>query len=122
MTRWSVRGDRRIQYNSDTTELRLSLIAMSTITTDTIVQKLAAKLNATVPTIEDESHLHAGHVGAREGSHFRVVVVSPQFAGLTMVKQHRLVYEALSEEMQLGIHALALQTFTPEQWSERFAK
>ncbi|MGK7907338.1 MAG: BolA family protein [Synechococcus sp.] len=92
---------------------------MSAITTDIIVQKIESQLNAEVPAIEDESHLHAGHIGAREGSHFRLVVVSPDFVGLTMVKQHRLIYSALAEEMQSGIHALALQTFTPEQWAAR---
>ncbi|MEO0355959.1 MAG: BolA family protein [Cyanobacteria bacterium P01_A01_bin.3] len=92
---------------------------MSSITTETIARKIETQLEATVPAIADESHLHAGHVGAREGSHFRVVVVSPKFARLSMVKQHRLVYEVLADEMQSGIHALALQTFTPEQWSKR---
>ncbi|MEM9567684.1 MAG: BolA family protein [Cyanobacteria bacterium P01_E01_bin.34] len=92
---------------------------MSSITTDNIVRKIEAQLEATVPAIADESHLHVGHAGAGEGSHFRVVVVSSKFAGLSMVKQHRLVYEVLADEMQSGIHALALQTFTPEQWSNR---
>ncbi|MEM9537355.1 MAG: BolA family protein [Cyanobacteria bacterium P01_E01_bin.45] len=92
---------------------------MSSITTETIARKIETQLEATVPAIADESHQHAGHVGAREGSHFRVVVVSPKFARLSMVKQHRLVYEVLADEMQSGIHALALQTFTPEQWSKR---
>lgn len=92
---------------------------MSDITTETIAHKIVTELEATVPAIADESHLHAGHVGAREGSHFRLVVVSPKFIGLTMVKQHRLVYDVLADEMQSGIHALALQTFTPDQWSAR---
>ena len=109
----------QIHYNGDTIELRLPVTAMPTITPNSIVEKIAAQLDATVPSIEDESHLHAGHLGASEGSHFRMVVVSPQFVGLSMVKQHRLVYEALAEEMQSGIHALALQTYTPEQWGDR---
>ena len=92
---------------------------MSAITTKTIARKIETQLDAAIPTIADESHLHAGHAGAGEGSHFRLVVVSPKFSGLTMVKQHRLVYEVLAEEMQSGIHALALQTYTPEQWSKR---
>ena len=92
---------------------------MSNISVETIAAKIQNGLEATVPKIVDESHLHAGHVGAREGSHFRLVVVSPKFSGLTMVKQHRLVYEVLADEMQSGIHALALQTYTPEQWAER---
>ena len=92
---------------------------MPNITIETITRKIETQLEAQVPEIADESHLHAGHVGAGEGSHFRLIVISPQFDGLNMVKQHRLVYEVLAEEMQSGIHALALQTYTPEQWSAR---
>lgn len=66
--------------------------------------------------IEDESHLHAGHAGAGSGGHFDVLVVSSLFAGLPLVKRHRLVYEALSTEMKGAIHALALRTLTPEEW------
>jgi stress-induced morphogen len=51
-----------------------------------------------------------------EGGHFEAVVVSPQFAGRTMVQQHRLVYAALGDRMGGEIHALALRTLTPEAW------
>jgi acid stress-induced BolA-like protein IbaG/YrbA len=51
-----------------------------------------------------------------EGDHFEALVVSRQFAGRTMVQQHRLVYAALGERMGGEIHALALRTLTPEAW------
>jgi acid stress-induced BolA-like protein IbaG/YrbA len=51
-----------------------------------------------------------------EGDHFEAVVVSRQFAGRTMVQQHRLVYAALGDRMGGEIHALALRTLTPEDW------
>jgi acid stress-induced BolA-like protein IbaG/YrbA len=51
-----------------------------------------------------------------EGDHFEAVVVSRQFAGRTMVQQHRLVYAALGDRMGGEIHALALRTLTPEAW------
>ncbi|WP_017327905.1 BolA family transcriptional regulator [Synechococcus sp. PCC 7336] len=83
-----------------------------------IARKLESQLQATVVQVENESHLHAGHVGAGEGSHFRVAVVSAAFAGRSTIEQHRLVYEALAEEMRGSIHALALKTYTPQQWEK----
>jgi acid stress-induced BolA-like protein IbaG/YrbA len=50
--------------------------------------------------------------------HFQLVIVSKQFAGKTMVQQHQLVYRALGETMREAIHALALRTYTPEQWEK----
>ncbi len=56
----------------------------------------------------NESHLHAGHAGAGEGSHFRVVIHSARFAGVPRVGRHRLVYDALSDLIARGIHALVI--------------
>lgn len=54
------------------------------------------------------------------GDHFQARVVWEGFAGKTMVEQHQLVYAPLREQLDSGVlHALALQTFTPQQWSER---
>ncbi|MFQ3680310.1 MAG: BolA/IbaG family iron-sulfur metabolism protein [Pseudanabaenaceae cyanobacterium] len=54
-----------------------------------------------------------------DGQHFSAVVVAPEFAGLTMVKQQRLVNDALKSEIDSGaIHALQLKTYTPEQWQQ----
>lgn len=71
----------------------------------------AALRDAFAPTllaVQDDSHLHAGHAGAREGRHFSVRLVSERFAGLGRVARHRLVYDALAPLMKRGIHALAI--------------
>ena len=67
--------------------------------------------------IEDESSRHSGHSGAREGgeSHFRVRIVSSAFKGLTRVERQRQVYAVVADEMDAGLHALALTTLTPEE-------
>ena len=84
---------------------------------DQIGSKLTEALAPKSLEIVDESHLHAGHAGARpEGeTHFRVHIVSDAFSGLTRVKRHRLVNKALSEELSGSVHALALSTMTPEE-------
>jgi len=68
--------------------------------------------------VEDESHLHAGHAGARDGrGHFRVEVVSQAFAGLGPVARHRAVYAAVGALMQTAIHALAIRAQAPSEVS-----
>jgi acid stress-induced BolA-like protein IbaG/YrbA len=54
-----------------------------------------------------------------DGDHFEATVVSPQFEGKSMVAQHQMIYAALGDLMQKEIHALALRTYTPAQWSKR---
>ena len=64
-------------------------------------------------TIQDDSHRHAGHAGARDGGkHFIVTIVSDQFLGCSRVARHRMVYDVLGDLMPHRIHALALQTMT----------
>jgi BolA protein len=63
----------------------------------------------------NESHLHAGHAGAGEGSHWRVRLTSPRCAGLARVARHRLVYDALRSVIPLGIHALAIEARAPDE-------
>ncbi len=82
-----------------------------------IEARLRERLGAVHVEVEDESRLHAGH-GA-PGGHYRAVVVSERFAGLSRVAAQRLVYEALGDWMQGPIHAFALRTATPEQWAAR---
>ena len=53
-----------------------------------------------------------------DGQHFEAVIVSPQFAGKSRVQQHQQVYQALGDRMRSEIHALSLQTFTPEAWAK----
>ncbi|WP_396268264.1 BolA family protein [Ideonella sp.] len=65
--------------------------------------------------VSDDSAAHAGHAGAREGSHFSVVVVSPLFEGKRLLERHRLVYDALRLLVPQGIHALAIQARAPSE-------
>lgn len=80
---------------------------------------IRARLNATLaPTemqLQDDSHLHAGHAGARSGGHYSLRIVSPQFAGLRTLQRHQLVYRSLGELMQTDIHALSIQALTPDE-------
>jgi len=79
---------------------------------DTIEQKLANAFAPSALEVLDESHLHAGHSGNPSGSgetHFRVRMTSDHFAGKMRVAQHRLVNEALAEELKHPVHALALE-------------
>ena len=83
---------------------------------DLIKQKLIAELAPTHIEVVDESHLHAGHVGARpEGeTHFRVTVVSQAFAGGTRVRNQRLVHGILAEELAGPVHALSVKASAPD--------
>lgn len=63
--------------------------------------------------VQDDSHLHAGHAGAREGRHFSVRVTSERFNGLSRVARHRLVYDALDRLIPRGIHAIAIDARAP---------
>ena len=75
-----------------------------------LMQEKLARLEPSQLTIIDESHLHAGHAGAKEGKgHFRLQIASPKFAGLRLIQSHRLIYETLGEMMQTDIHALSIE-------------
>ena len=65
----------------------------------------------------DESAQHAGHAGSRPGggTHWRLSIVSPRFAGQTTLARHRMVYQALGELMHNPIHALAITARAPEE-------
>ena len=82
---------------------------------DRIEEKLQAALEPTVLEVEDQSHLHAGHSGAREGgqTHYHIKVASARFSGKGRVERHRMVYALLADEIAQGVHALALQTLAP---------
>ena len=67
-----------------------------------------------------ESGLPCEHVEVTgDGQHFEAIIVSAAFAGLTRVRQHQLVYAALGDRMREEVHALSMQTLTPEQWADR---
>jgi len=83
------------------------------------VESIRARLATLAPlelVVEDESHHHVGHAGARDGrGHFRVQIVSAAFAGLAPLARHRVVYAALGELMQTDIHALSIQARSPNE-------
>ena len=74
-----------------------------------------AVLEPSLVEIEDDSALHAGHAGARDGGHYRLHIVAAAFAGKTTVARHRLVYDALGDLMRNGIHALAIRAQAPDE-------
>ena len=77
-----------------------------------IEAQLRERLDPSHLEVLDESALHAGHAGANAqgfGSHFRVRIASPAFAGKSRVARHRLVYDALQNFIDEGLHALAIE-------------
>lgn len=78
------------------------------VTAREIEAALREQLQPDELVITDDSHLHAGHAGAREGGHFSVRIVSRRLAGMSRVQRHRLVYDAVRFLIPRGIHALAI--------------
>ena len=83
------------------------------VTAQAIEAALRAGLEPTELSVQDDSHLHAGHAGAREGRHFSVRIACARFNGLSRVARHRLVYDALRHLIPQGIHALAIDARLP---------
>jgi BolA protein len=83
--------------------------------TDTITKKLTEAFAPQSLTVEDESHLHEGHSGHRDGgqTHFRVYIVSGAFKGKTRIERHRMINGILSAELAGGVHALAIHATAP---------
>ena len=82
-----------------------------------IREKLQRLLTPQALEVVNESHLHAGHAsspGTGE-SHFRVVVISDLFRGKSRLERHRMVNDALAEELAGSLHALAIKALTPEE-------
>lgn len=81
-----------------------------------IEEQLRTRLSPTRLEVIDESAAHAGHAGANAqgfGSHFRVRIASPAFTGKSRVASHRLVYDALQNFIDQGLHALAIEIIDP---------
>lgn len=82
------------------------------ITSEALTLKLQERLIPVFLEVLDESAAHAGHVGANDsgfGTHFRVRIQSDVFTGKSRVSRHRLVYDALQEYIDQGLHALAIE-------------
>jgi BolA protein len=79
-----------------------------------IEQRLRAALAPTQVSVRDDSHLHAGHAGAREGGHYHVAIRSAAFRGLAPLARHRRVYDALGDLLPGRIHALSIEASLPD--------
>ena len=83
----------------------------------TLIQsKIETALQPSVLEVDNESHMHSGPAAE---SHFRLVIVSENFAGKNLLARHRLVNKLLAEELSGSVHALAMHTFTAEEWLQR---
>lgn len=86
-----------------------------------IEQKLQRVLKPALLEIVNTSARHAGHAGSPDTgqSHFDVTVVSKEFIGQSLLQRHRLVYDILAAEMRGKIHALAVKSYTPQEWRNK---
>lgn len=83
---------------------------------DRIKQQVTEVVSPIYLNVEDESLNH--HVPQGAETHFKVTVVSLQFINLTRIERHRLLNKLLAEEFDLGLHALSLHLYTPEEWEK----
>lgn len=89
---------------------------MTTSRTETIEQMLRDAFTPDELLVKDQSHLHEGHAGARDGKgHFDVRIVSDKFEGMNRIARHRMVYDALGRFMDTDIHALRITAFSPAE-------
>lgn len=86
----------------------------------TIEQKLQSAFSPTHLDVINESHKHNVPPGSE--SHFKVVMVAAEFEGARLIKRHRAVNSVLSDELANSIHALALHTYTEQEWQEHYAE
>jgi len=87
---------------------------MTTDRTERIQGLLEAAFSPVDLRVKDQSHLHAGHAGARDGKgHFEVRIVADAFVGKNRIQRHRMVFEALHDMMQTDIHALSVHAHAP---------
>jgi BolA protein len=82
---------------------------------ETLLRERLAPLAPIRFELADDSHLHAGHAGAREGGHYRLTLVSAAFAGKNTVARHRLVFDLVGDLKRAGIHALGIKTYAPDE-------
>ena len=81
-----------------------------------IIKRLSEAFEPETLGVEDESHLHAGHEGAKDGrSHFRVLIIADAFTGKNLIDRHRMIYRVLDEMMRIDVHALAIDAWAPEE-------
>jgi BolA protein len=85
------------------------------MTTIEQLESALAQLNPNHLAIQDDSALHVGHVGNTGGGHYTVTIISEQCEGLSVIKRHRLVYNAAAALMKHDIHALSIQAKTHQE-------
>ena len=89
---------------------------MTTDRLQQIQERLKVEFSPVHLQVKDQSHLHAGHAGARDGmGHFEATIVADAFAGKSRIERHRLVYAALGSLMQTDIHALKINAYSPDE-------
>lgn len=79
-----------------------------------ILTKLSETFDPTHLEVINESHMHSVPKGSE--THFKVVLATAAFVGKRQVQRHQAVYACLAEELKAGVHALALHTFSPDEW------
>ncbi|GLR71212.1 BolA family protein [Agaribacter marinus] len=79
-----------------------------------IAEKLQRELSPSFLTVENESHMH--NVPANSETHFKVTIAADAFDGKRLLQRHRTINKVLSEELAGPVHALALHTYTPNEW------
>ncbi len=86
-------------------------------TQDLITEKLRKAFAPEDLRVEDESHRHEGHAGHRPSgeTHFRVYIVAQAFRGKNRLERHRMINTALTDELQGGVHALAIHAKSPDE-------
>ncbi len=89
---------------------------MSQKRSDEIQRLLTEAFSPTELLVKDQSRLHAGHAGAKEGKgHFEVIIVTDAFQGQTRIERHRMVFDALGTFMETDIHALRIQAYALDE-------
>ena len=83
----------------------------------TIEEKLLSDFKPTYLLVENESHRHS--VPPNSETHFKVIIASNEFLEKRLVARHQGVYRTLAEELQSGVHALAIHTYTDDEWIEK---
>ncbi len=81
-----------------------------------VEEKLRIGISVSELQIANESHMHSGPA---TDSHFKLVLVSDDFAGKRLVQRHQMIYKILADELQSPIHALAMHLYTQEEWAKK---
>lgn len=84
-------------------------------TENQIVAKLTGEFQPLHLEVINESHMHSVPPGSE--THFKVVLACAAFTGKRQVQRHQAIYACLAQELAQGVHALALHTFSPDEWS-----